>query len=269
MNEFFTEIWGHRIRYIKSKDGGNPIAVLFIHGLGSAADRWMDLPEAISFYFGAYALDLIGFGKSDKPTSLSYNILEFVEFLREFIRKELIKYGEIILVGHSLGGYIACEFVIKYPTLVRKLVLIDSSGMLDKPTPLLAEYLDVAMNPSYDRVMSVFRKMLGNPLFVSPLVAEIFINNISNEPAKNAFRMTLENSANTQIRHERLQKIKIPTLIIWGVEDRVIPMEHAEIFRKNIVGSKLVKIERAGHAPFVEKPSVVFDLIRRFLVDSP
>ena len=116
--------------------------------------------------------------------------------------------------------------------------------------------------------MSVFRKMLGNPLFVSPLVAEIFINNISNEPAKNAFRMTLENSANTQIRHERLQKIKIPTLIIWGVEDKVIPMEHAEIFRKNIAGSKLVKIERAGHAPFVEKPSVVFDLIRRFLVDS-
>ena len=269
MNEFFTEIWGHRIRYIKSKDGGNPIAVLFIHGLGSAADRWMDLPEAISFYFDAYALDLIGFGKSDKPTSLSYNILEFVEFLREFIRKELIKYGEIILVGHSLGGYIACEFVIKYPTLVKKLVLVDSSVMLDKPTPLLAEYLDVAMNPSYDRVMSVFRKMLGNPLFVSPLVAEIFINNISNEPAKKAFRMTLEHSANTQIRHERLQKIKIPTLIIWGVEDRVIPMEHAEIFRKNIVGSKLVKIERAGHAPFVEKPSVVFDLIRRFLVDSP
>ncbi|MGA9910529.1 MAG: alpha/beta fold hydrolase, partial [Nitrososphaeraceae archaeon] len=91
-----------------SKDGGNTIAVLFIHGIGSAADRWMDLPEAISFYFGAYALDLVGFGKSDKPTSLSYNILEFVEFLREFIRKELIKYGEIILVGHSLGGYIAC-----------------------------------------------------------------------------------------------------------------------------------------------------------------
>jgi len=269
LNEFFTEIWGHRIRYIKSKDGGNPIAVLFIHGLGSAADRWMDLPEAISLYFGAYALDLIGFGKSDKPTSLSYNILEFVEFLREFIRKELIEYGEIILVGHSLGGYIACEFVIKYPTLVRKLVLVDSSGMLDKPTPLLAEYLDVAMNPSYDRVMSVFRKMLGNPLFVSPLVAEIFINNISNEPAKNAFRMTLENSANTQIRPERLQKIKIPTLMIWGVEDRVIQMEHAEIFRKNIVSSKFVKIERACHVTFVEKPSVVFDLISRFLVDSP
>ncbi len=268
MNEFFTEIWGHRIRYIKSKDGGNVNAVLFIHGLGSAADRWMDLPEAMSFYLSAYALDLVGFGKSDKPKSLNYNIPEFVEFLREFIQKELIKYNEIILVGHSLGGYIACEFVIKYPTLVRKLVLVDSSGMLDEPTPILAEYLAVAMNPSYDKVMSVFRKMLGNPLFVSPLVAEIFINNISNEAAKNAFTVTLENSANTQIGPERLRTIKIPTLIIWGAEDRVIPVEHAEIFRKNIVGSKLVKIEGAGHAPFVEKPSSVFDLIRRFLVDN-
>lgn len=81
----------------------------------------MDLPEAISLYFGAYALDLIGFRKSGKPTSLSYNTLEFVEFLREFIRKELIEFGEIILVGHSLGRYIACEFVIKYPTLVKKI----------------------------------------------------------------------------------------------------------------------------------------------------
>ena len=266
MNEFFTEIWGHRIRYMKSKGEGNPIAVLFIHGLGSAADRWMDLPEAFSYYFNVFALDLVGFGKSDKPASLSYDIPEFVEFLRDFIRIEMKNYDEVILVRHSLGGYIACEFVIKYSELVGKLVLVDTSGMLDKPTTLLAEYLDVALNPTYDKVMSVFRKMLGNPLFVSPLVA-IFINNISNEAAKNAFRKTLENSANTQIRPERLGKIKIPTLIIWGVEDKVIPMEHAEIFRKNIVGSKLVKIESVGHAPFVEKPSTVFDLIRRFLVD--
>ena len=120
-------------------------------------------------------------------------------------------------MGHSLGGYIACEFVIKYPTLVRKLVLVDSSGMLDKPTPLLAEYLAVAMNPSYDKVMSVFRKMLGNPLFVSPLVAEIFINNISNEASQKCIYSNSENSANTQIRLERLRKIKIPTLIIWGL----------------------------------------------------
>ena len=69
-------------------------------------------------------------------------------------------YNEIILVGHSLGGYIACEFVIKYSELVGKLVLVDTSGMLDKPTTLLAEYLDVALNPTYDKVMSVFRKML-------------------------------------------------------------------------------------------------------------
>jgi len=268
MKEFFTEVWGHRIRYIRSEDGENTYAVLFIHGLGSAADRWMDLPEALSFYFTAYAIDLVGFGKSDKPTSLSYDIPEFVEFLREFIRKEMTKYNKIILVGHSLGGYIACEFVIKYPTLARKLVLVDSSGTLDKPTPLLAEYLDVAMNPSYDKAISVFRKMVANPLFVSPLVTEIFINNISNEAAKNAFTLTLENSATTQIRPERLRKIKVPTFIIWGVEDRVIPMEHAEIFSGNIVGSKLAKIEHAGHAPFVEKPSVVFDLIRRFLIDN-
>jgi 2-hydroxy-6-oxonona-2,4-dienedioate hydrolase len=261
------------VRYVSSVSPSNrserlKCPILFIHGLGSSADRWMDLPEAFSSYFPAYAIDLLGFGKSDKPYTLKYDIPEFVKLIHDFIYKLRIDKKRISLIGHSLGGYVACEFALTHPLLARNLVLVDSSGMLRGPTPLLRAYLNLAMNPSYDECISVFRKMVVNPLFVSPLVVNTFIMNISNEQAKNAFKLTLENSATTQLDSERLKDIRIPTLIIWGTEDNVIPVEHASIFHKAIVGSQLKKIKNTGHAPFVEKPSVTFDIIRKFLVGS-
>jgi len=265
LKEIFTKIHGQKIRYIASSSSDDQFAILFIHGLGSSADRWMDLPEALSSYFWTCALDLMGFGKSDKPQNFGYDIAAFVELIREFMHVVGIDKKKIILVGHSLGGYIACEFVIKYPFLMHRLILVDSSGTLQSPTPLLKEYLDLAMNPTPDKAMSVFRKMAVNPIFASPFIAEIFIRYISNAEAKNAFKLTLENSANTQIGLERLQKIRVPTLIIWGSEDKVIPIQHALIFHRQILGSQLQKITNTGHAPYVEKPSVVFDLIKKFL----
>jgi pimeloyl-ACP methyl ester carboxylesterase len=109
--------------------------------------------------------------------------------------------------------------------------------------------------------------MVANPTFVSPFKAEIFIRYISTLDAKNAFKLTIENSANTQIGPRRIEKIRIPTLIIWGPEDKVIPAEHARVFHRQIFGSQLHKIMDIGHAPFIEKPSVVFDLVRNFLTN--
>jgi 2-hydroxy-6-oxonona-2,4-dienedioate hydrolase len=109
--------------------------------------------------------------------------------------------------------------------------------------------------------------MVANPTFVSPFMAEIFIRNISTLDAKYAFKLTVEKSSNTQIGPEGLEKIRIPTLIIWGSEDKVIPAEHAKVFHRQIFGSQLHKIMDTGHAPFIEKPSVVFDLVRNFLTN--
>jgi 2-hydroxy-6-oxonona-2,4-dienedioate hydrolase len=271
LKELFAEIGGHKVRYISSTLQRTATetptnAILFIHGLGSSADRWMDLPEAFTHYFPSYALDLIGFGKSDKPLESKYGIPEFVQLVRNFIDQVINPIKMITLIGHSLGGYIACEFAIRYPSFTRSLVLIDSSGMLHGPTALLREYLSVAMNPTYDECMSVFKKMVANPIFVSPLVANTFIMNISNSQAKNAFKLTLENSTNTQLDIEKLGNLKVPALIIWGAEDNVIPVEHASLFHKTIADSQLKIINHVGHAPFIEKPAVTFDIIKRFLV---
>ena len=148
-----------KIRYLESDKNDLEMRqhLLFIHGLGSSADRWLDIPDALSLYFHTVAIDLPGFGGSDKPSDMNYTIEAFSDIVREFIDK--IKKTDddrgnnkartTTLVGHSLGGYIASRIAATdNSNLLNKLVLVDSSGNLEKPTPLLNEYFGAAMNPS-------------------------------------------------------------------------------------------------------------------------
>lgn len=252
--------------------------ILFIHGLGSSSDRWGDIPDALSRYFHPIiAVDLIGFGSSDKPVTIEYTIEFFSKFIKNFIAcKEIwrnddtnIDGNKTIIIGHSLGGYIATKVAIENKDLIEKLVLIDSSGMLKEPTPLLEQYLNAAVNPSIENVKRVFEQMLGNPMLLNPQLVDAFIERINLVGAKYAFKSAFENSTKKYIKSSELQSIEnIPALIICGAADKLIPITHSKRFNKILKNSKLQIIENTGHAPFSEKPSTVFDIIRIFLTNN-
>ncbi len=258
-----------KIRYLESK--GDHISdrhILFIHGLGSSADRWLDIPDALSKYYHTIAVDLIGFGGSDKPADINYTIEKFAEFILEFINKKGLNSddGKITLVGHSLGGYIAVEFAIRNIELIEKLVLIDSSGFLKGPTPLLEQYLYAAKYTSYDNVRNVFEQMVSQPWKVSPALINTFITRINSPGAKYPFESAYKNSTTTQIDLPRLKSIEdIHTLIIWGIKDNLIPIEHSDLFKQVLKKCKVEKIEDAGHAPFAEKPALICEILHEFL----
>ena len=256
---------GLKIRYLESGKENNR-HVLFIHGLGSSADRWLGIPDALSENFHTISLDLPGFGKSDKPVTMDYTIENFRYIVIDFINKLALNDGKVSIVGHSLGGYIAAEVIMTNKIQAERLVLIDSSGMLKKPTPLLEEYLRAAMNPTKDKVRKVFEQMVADPARIPLKLVEGFITRINLPNAKYAFKSTLENSANTQIELERLKLIdSMPTLIIWGIKDKVIPPEHSEFFKESIERSRIEMIKDAGHAPFAEKPDKICEMLRTFL----
>ena len=268
-----------KIRYLESDN--NEVEgrqhLLFIHGLGSSADRWLDIPDALSLYFHTLAIDLPGFGGSDKPSDMNYTIEAFSDIVRQFMDKIRIteedqgnnKPRTITLVGHSLGGYIASRIAsADNSNSLDKLVLVDSSGNLEKPTPLLDQYLDAAMNPTKEKLRKVFEQMVANPLLISDVFVQGFIDRINNPNSKFAFESSLRNSANTQIGIKNLNKIGekgILTLIIWGMHDKVIPTQHLQIFREAIKGSTAIIIPQTGHAPFTEKPALVCEYLHRFL----
>jgi len=264
LHEYWANLDGLKIRYRESGKG-NERHILFIHGLGSSSDRWLGIPDALSANFHTIALDLPGFGKSSKPVTMNYTIQNFRENIVDFINKLGINDGKTSIVGHSLGGYIAAEVTIENKNLVERLVLIDSSGMLKKPTLLLEEYLQVAMNPTTDKVRKVFEQMVANPTRIPSKLVEGFIARINLANAKYAFKSTLQNSASTQIGVGRLKLIEIPTLILWGIKDKVIPTSHSELFKDAIMNSRIEIIQDAGHAPFAEKPDQVCKILYNFL----
>ena len=262
-----------KMRYLESKERGH-IAdshILFIHGLGASADRWLDIPDALSMYYHTIAVDLIGFGGSDKPANVNYTIGKFSEFILEFIEKIGLRGVDrkITLVGHSLGGYIAVEFAMKNMAEIEKLVLLDSSGFLKGPTPLLTQYLNAAKYPTYDNVRSVFEQMVSQPWKVLPVVINTFITRISSPDAKYPFESAYQNSTTTQIDLGRLKLIQdIPTLLIWGYNDKLIPIECIESFKKVLRNYRVEMIEDAGHAPFAEKPAITCEILHSFLSDK-
>jgi pimeloyl-ACP methyl ester carboxylesterase len=265
LDECWINLGGIKVRYLESGKGKNR-HILFIHGLGSASDRWMKIPDTLSSDFHSVAIDLPGFGESDKPADIEYTIDQFRKFIILFLKEISINDGQTSLIGHSLGGYIASEIAIQNQSQVKQLVLIDSSGMLNKATPILEEYLNAAMNPTKDNVRKVFEKMVADPSMVPSQLVDGFIRRINMPNAKHAFKSTLANSTKTQIGLDRLRQIiNIPTLILWGSHDNVIPLEHSKFFDDSIINSRLEIIDDAGHAPFAEKPEQVCEILRNFL----
>jgi pimeloyl-ACP methyl ester carboxylesterase len=263
---------GLDIVYNESADANNK-HLLFIHGLGSSSLAWRDFPDALSEHFHTICVDLMGFGGSEKLKELDYTIKGFSKFIMDFLGQAIkLKQDEkVSIIGHSLGGYIALQVATENKDIIEKLVLIDSSGKLNGPTPLLKLYLDAAMerNPMlrYDKVKEVFEKMYAHPSRLLPIVIDLFNYAIEKPCARDAFESTFRNSTTTRVESDRLKQISnIPCLIIWGRKDNLIPLEYVKEFMNDLPNAKLQIIEDSGHSPFVEKTALVYESIRSFLI---
>jgi pimeloyl-ACP methyl ester carboxylesterase len=248
--------------------------VLFIHGLGSSSLTWRDIPAALSEYFQPIVIDLIGFGQSAKPQNEEYYTIKgFSKSIVDFLKKIGIEKNKISIIGHSLGGYIALQIAIENKEMIEKLVLIDSSGLLEGPTPLLEEYLDAAMETVEELRIKKLEKAIGKMYFSSsympPVVVSTFNEIIKQEGARYAFEKAFLNSTTTKIDAQGFMQIQdIPCLIIWGAEDNVIPIDYFEKFKEEDKLPKAMyeRMEKVGHAPFVERTALVYEKIRTFLM---
>ena len=251
--------------------------VLFIHGLGSSSLRWVDIPEALSKYFHTITVDLIGSGLSEKPQNADYTIKGFSKFIVDFLIETIgimdKEHKKISIVGHSLGGYIAAQVAIENKEMIEKLVLIDSSGLLEAPTQLLKDYRVAAtdINPltRHERVKRVLEDLYASPSRLLPVLVDLFGYTIEKPGAKHAFEVAFDNSTTTQIDPNGFKQIEdIPCLVIWGEKDNLIPIEYHYKFKQQLPKANSAIIADAGHAPFVEKTALVYEKLRTFLMQD-
>ena len=241
---------------------GSGYPVIFLHGAGAGAVTWYPSIGTVSEKFQVIVPDIVGYGESDKPNA-PYDRPYFSKWLKGFLKE--LKISKAHIVGLSQGGAIALQFTIDNPEMVDKLILVDSAGLGAKVS-FWALIGTIWMNnfPSFqaNRFNSPF--ILHKPTNRDPNHSLYSIAVLKEKGGKNAFRQG-RGSAVTKISIELLQQIKNETLIIWGENDKLFPIEYGEMATKFISNSKFHSIQNAGHLPFMDQPAIFNKTLMDFL----
>ena len=260
MREEFVTVQGSSIRYLK--EGSGKKNLVLIHGLGASAERWESVIPNFGKHFTVYVPDLIGFGLSDKP-SVDYTTDLFVKFLSSFLDEVGVKTATVI--GSSLGGQIAIEYASANPQSVEKLILVSPAGAMKQSTPALDAYIMAALYPDSTTAQNAFSIMTGNNKEISQSTVDGFIHRMLLPNAKYAFMSTILGMKNAPEISTKLEVLQIPTLVIWGELDPVIPIKYAEYFVQNIRDCRFYQMENCGHTPYVEDPKEFIKIALDFL----
>ncbi len=256
----YIKIGNINTRYWAEGDKGSN--VILIHGLGASADIWMHNILALAERHRVYAPDLVGFGRSGKP-KVKYSPSYMSAFINDFMKALNIE--DACFMGLSLGGGVALQYQLQFPGNVQRLVLVDSAG-LGREMPLVMRLATVP----------VMGELMLSPsragVITKDLIDLYFELNFSQEAAKTVLSVL---RACATIRGGRahvldpiiknLDNIKIPTLIIWGREDRLFPVGHAFFAREKIPDSYLYILDQCGHIPNFERPQKFNSVVLNFL----
>ena len=271
----YIKIGDIKTRYWAEGDKGSN--VILIHGLGASADIWIHNISALASGYRVYAPDLAGFGRSEKPY-VKYSPSYMAAFINDFMTALNIE--NTCLVGMSLGGGVALQYVLQFPRNVQRLVLVDSAG-LGREMPLAMRLAtipvmgELMLSPSRAGMAFVLKQLVYDPAVITDDLIDLYYElNFSQGAAKTVLSVL---RACATIRGGRadvldpiiknLDNIKMPTLIIWGREDRLFPVRHACFAREKIPASHLHIFERCGHMPNFERHEefnyVVLNFLRR------
>ncbi len=269
----YIRIGNINTRYWAEGDKGSN--VILIHGLGASADIWMHNISAIASGYRVYAPDLVGFGYSDKP-DVKYSSSYMSAFINDFMAALDIK--NACLIGQSLGGGISLVNKLEVPDMAQKLVLVDSAG-LGRDMPLMMRLATVpligelALTPSRAGMAFVLRQLVYDPSAITDELIDIHFDiNFNRGGARTVLNVLRACATIKGARHDvldpvmtSLDKIKIPTLIIWGRQDRLFPVTQACSAKEKIPNSYLYIFDRCGHIPNLERPDEFNTLLLNFL----
>lgn len=234
-----------RVRAFVSGEGPK---LLLIHGTGGSAKTWFNQLRRFATTHTVIALDLPGYGASELPLSVESND-DFAGFVHEWM--EVAGWEQAVVAGTSMGGRVALQLALDFPSRVAGLILVDASGLDLPEVPTLS--------PKELSAEAFMQALFYRP---SPLIVRAGAERAA-EWYGTMQRLT-ERPLRTDMQ-ARLGEIRVPTLIVWGANDRIIPPEYAEAFHRGIAGSRLVVIERCGHVPMLERPDEVNQAIADFL----
>jgi 4,5:9,10-diseco-3-hydroxy-5,9,17-trioxoandrosta-1(10),2-diene-4-oate hydrolase len=264
-------------RYWVEGDGISP--VVLIHGIGAYVESWLPSLGALAEQHRVYALDMLGHGRTDKPRDASYETAELARFVREFM--ETLEIERAHVVGHSLGGAVAVRLALMFPSAVDKLVLVASAGLgrevcMELRSCTLPVVGEVLTRPSRAVSAQNLKMCVYDPALVTDESIELDFEMASLPGSQRSFLRTLRACGgllNGQSKSmcgpnlDGIGSIDKPVLVVWGCQDKVIPVAHAEVVAHAVPGVRVELIDQCGHTPMLEHTEAFNELLLEFLAD--
>ena len=257
-------------------DRGKGRPILLLHGFATSSFTWQAIEPELSKNHRVIAVDLRGFGASDKPLDDHYSIFDQADAIEAFITQENLK--DLTIIGHSFGGGITLALALRsneqLHSRIRNLVLIDSIAY-KQPIPIFFRLLQIPMlgevsmtlvPPEVQAAQGLRLAYYDQDKITSRTVAE-YANTLYSPASKHALIKTVEQIIPPNIDEiaDKYKTIKVPTLVLWCKDDKVVPAIFGRRLRADIVPSELVVFDHCGHMPQEEKPEDTARAIEAFL----
>jgi pimeloyl-ACP methyl ester carboxylesterase len=274
----FVEIHGHRVAYRAAGEGP---AIVLVHGIAGSSSTFAKVMPVLAETHTVIAPDLLGHGESAKPRG-DYSLGAYGCGIRDLLA--VLGIDRATFVGHSLGGGIAMQMSYMFPEYCERLVLVASGGLGKEVNPLLRAIalpgselvlplvLTRQLHGAAERVGSVVAK---TGLRGDPLLTEIWsaYTRLTDARAQRAFvhtiRAVIDPAGQRVSARDRLYLARdVPTLIVWGDRDRVIPVAHAHVAHELMPGSRLEIIEGAGHFLLADRADDFLEPLLDFLTTT-
>jgi haloalkane dehalogenase len=267
----FYSINGQNLHYV---DEGQGEIILFIHGTPSWSFDYRHCTWELSKTHRCIAIDHIGFGLSDKPEHYDYSTINHSRTLEQFILDQGLK--NFTLVMHDFGGPIGLNVAIKYPELVKKLVILNSWLWSSQDDPDFIKMKKILKSPL---LPFLYRYLNFSPRFVLPNsfgdqklkmnILKQYTKPFGNPGERNGALAYAKSLLNDQDWFESLWNkkeviVQKPTLLIWGMKDPVIKPHHLEKFISGFTNTEIVRLSGCGHFPQEEEPNAVIHAIQKF-----
>ncbi len=267
----FIDVQGMHVHLRDEGPRTDPVPIVLLHGTSSSLHTWDGWAEELKSGRRVIRFDLPGFGLTGPSADGDYRIESYVRFVAAMLDR--LGVSRCVLAGNSFGGQVAWETALAHPQRIEKLILVDAAGYPLQPKSIPIGFR-IARIPVLNRVMefalprrlveSSVRNVYGDPGKVTPELVDRYFAITLREGNRRALAQRFEQMA-AGLHADRIAALKLPTLILWGGRDRLIPPTDAERFHRDIAGSRLSVFGELGHVPQEEDPAATVAVARQFL----